>query len=90
MPFDMTGADLIGAAGVTLLLVAFALNLIGRLERDGAVYAILNAIGAGLAGYASWLLPYWPFVILEGTWCAVSLWALVAALKRQRLGARNP
>ena len=77
MSFEMTSADMIGAAGVTLLLVAFALNLIGRLERDGAIYVILNAIGAGLAGYASWLIPYWPFVILEGTWCIVSVSALV-------------
>jgi hypothetical protein len=28
----------------------------------------LNTTGAGLAGYASYLIDYWPFVILEGTW----------------------
>jgi len=87
VPFDLSTADLIGSVGVALLLAAFALNLSGHLHRDGAAYAMLNAIGAGLAAYASWLIPYWPFVILEGTWCAVSLWALGAALLRRKNSA---
>jgi len=80
----MTAADLIGSTGVTLLLAAFSLNLMGHLGRDGAPYAILNASGAGIAAYASWLLPYWPFVMLEGTWCVVSIWALGAVLCKHK------
>lgn len=72
----MTTPDIIGSIGVAALLGAFALNLAGRLDRNGLSYAMLNAGGAGLATIASYMIDYWPFVILEGTWCAVSLWAI--------------
>ncbi|MEM6456079.1 MAG: hypothetical protein AAF772_13370 [Acidobacteriota bacterium] len=69
--------EAIGAFGVALLLAAFALNLTGRLDRADRRYAALNALGAGIAAYASWRIDYLPFVVLEGTWCAASLVALV-------------
>jgi len=78
----MTIADIIGFTGVAILLLAFALNLVGLLTRDGPFYLILNTVGAGVAGYAAWMIDYMPFVLLEGTWCAVSLIALVRTLRR--------
>ena len=78
----MTSTDLIGAGGVSLVLLAYLLHLTGRLRADSPVYAALNTVGAGLACAASLLLPYWPFVVLEGTWALVSLGALVQALRR--------
>jgi hypothetical protein len=41
------------------------------------MYPALNCIGAGLACYASWLIDYYPFVVLEGVWMLVSLFALL-------------
>ena len=73
----MTTADWIGSAGVFLLLVAFALNLLGRLGATTRAYHTLNAVGAGLAAFASYTIGFWPFVVLEGTWMAVALVALV-------------
>jgi len=78
----MRPADWIGAFGVALLLLAFALNIRGKLAGDGVLYSALNAAGAGIAGYASWLISFMPFVLLEGVWCVVSLIALVSALRR--------
>jgi len=75
-------ADWIGAAGVALLLLAFAMNVFGALDRQSVWYSLLNALGAGIAAYASWLIAYLPFLILEATWCAVSLIAAFAALRR--------
>lgn len=69
----MTVTDWIGALGVSFLLVAFFLNLVGRLGKDGFPYLFLNVTGAGLACLASILLRYWPFIILEGCWTLVSL-----------------
>ena len=46
-------ADWVGAAGVSLLLLAFALNVFGTLNRKSTSYSLINAIGAGLAAYAS-------------------------------------
>jgi len=37
----------------------------------------MNVAGAGLACVASVLINYIPFVILEGTWTIVSLYALL-------------
>ena len=80
---EFNWSDLIGSVGVTLLLVAFLLNLRGILSRDGLPYILLNIIGAGLACLASWLIHYIPFVVLEGTWTLVSLFALLNYFKKK-------
>ncbi len=75
-------STLIGSAGVTLLLVAFFLNLIKRLAQDSVAYTLLNLVGAALSGYASWLIGFIPFVVLEATWAIVAAAALVRILTR--------
>ncbi len=77
----MTLPDAIGSLGVGLLLGAFLLNLTGWLRVDARAYRALNALGAGLACYAAWMIDFIPFVVLEGTW---SLVAAVALLRPQR------
>ena len=74
---DLAPADWIGSTGVALLLLAFALNLTGHLRHESLTYPAMNAIGAGLAAYASWLIDYMPFVALEGLWMAVSTVTIV-------------
>jgi hypothetical protein len=69
----------IGTIGVTLILVAYFLSVFNRLNAKSAVFFTLNVLGSGLACYASWLINYWPFVFLEGTWLLVSLAGLVKA-----------
>ena len=73
----MTITDWIGFIGVTLLLVAFFLNVRDVIQRDSLVYLLLNLIGAGIACFASILLKYWPFIILEGCWTIVSAYGLI-------------
>lgn len=72
----MATSTLVGSLGVALLLIAFFLNLIKRLPQDSMGYIVLNIVGAGLACYASWLIGFLPFVVLEGTWSLVALVAL--------------
>lgn len=69
----MTETDWIGIIGVSILLVAFFLNLTNKIKKDSLVYLFLNFIGAGFACYASVLLHYLPFIILEAAWTLVSL-----------------
>ena len=78
-------SDIIGSFGVTLLLIAFLLNLAGKISKDGLTYILLNLIGAGLAMLASWLINYMPFVVLEGTWTLVSLIAFTNYFRNKRL-----
>lgn len=73
----MTLAETLGSIGVALLLAAFALNLTGRLDRRSRLYQSINCAGAGLACYASWLIGFFPFVVLEGVWALVATAALL-------------
>jgi hypothetical protein len=79
----MTITDWTGAIGVTLLLVAFFLNLTGKIAKESFAYLFLNVIGAGIACLASVMLRYLPFIILEGCWTLVSAVGLVAALRKR-------
>lgn len=74
--------DVIGFIGVFILLIAFLLNLLGKLSQNSIGYILLNIIGAGLACLASVLINYVPFIILEGTWTLVSLVALINYFKK--------
>jgi hypothetical protein len=71
---------LVGTIGVSLLLLAYLLNLIKRISQESKTYTLLNIVGAGLACYSSYLISFVPFVILEGTWFVVSLVALIKLL----------
>jgi hypothetical protein len=72
--------DSIGTIGVGLILLAYFLNT-SKLLKDAKLYYVLNIIGASIAAYASFLIGYWPFVILEGTWTLVSIYGLMKAMK---------
>ena len=80
---------LIGSVGVALLLLAFLLQLLHLVRAEGAVYAALNLVGAGLACYASYLIDFKPFVVLEGSWAVVAAVALARALASSRSRTRN-
>ena len=74
--------DIIGTFGVGLILVAYFLNIKTLIPKDGLLYFVLNIIGAGLACYASVLIDYTPFIILEATWVLVSIWGLTGIVKK--------
>jgi hypothetical protein len=80
MPYG-NSATVMGAAGVTLLLVAFFLNLIKALRSDGWLYLLMNLVGATLSCYSSYLIRFPPFVVLEGTWAAVAALGLARKLR---------
>ena len=73
--------DLVGTIGVGLILMAFFLNTARLIDGKGKLYFVLNIIGAALACYASFLINYWPFVILEATWILVSIYGLMKTMK---------
>jgi len=77
----MSPSNLLGTIGVALLLAAFLLNLFGFVMPDSWRYQLLNAAGAGLSCYASWLIGFIPFVVLEATWGIVAIAAMARSLK---------
>ena len=68
----MNFVDLIGFLGVSLILLAYFLNLNGKLAPEELAYILMNFIGASLACLASILMVYYPFILLEGIWTIVS------------------
>ena len=77
----MNMTDIIGTIGVGLILVAYFLHIFNLLSKDNKFFFLLNISGAGLACYASWMINYWPFIILEGTWFLVSVIGLIKNAK---------
>ncbi len=73
--------DIIGTIGVGLILLAYFLNTAKMLERNKRAFYVMNIIGAALACYASFLIDYFPFVILEGTWTLVSIYGLMKTMR---------
>jgi hypothetical protein len=73
----MSYNDIIGSIGVELILLAYCGNTFSLIQGEGKLFFALNAIGAGLACYASLLINYLPFVILEGIWTLVSIIGLI-------------
>jgi hypothetical protein len=73
----MSYNDIIGTVGVGLILLAYFCNTVGLINGKGKLFFLLNILGAGLACYASWLINYWPFVVLEATWFVVSIIGLL-------------
>lgn len=73
--------DIIGTLGVGLILLAYFLNTARLLERNKRAFYVMNIIGAALACYASVLIEYLPFVILEGTWTLVSIYGLMKTMR---------
>jgi hypothetical protein len=80
----MTFTDWIGSLGVTILLVAYFLNVRNIVAKDSFIYLFLNIFGAGLACVASILLKYIPFIILEICWTVFSTFELFLFLKSKR------
>jgi len=73
---------ILGSFGVTLLLLAFFLNLFKIVTQDSRAYILLNILGAGISCYASYLIRYTPFIILEAVWCLVAVTALLKSIRQ--------
>ncbi len=74
--------NIIASFGVSLLLIGFFLNVFQLLNEKSFTYILLNLLGAAISCYASWLIQFIPFVILEGIWGAVAFGGLVKKLYR--------
>jgi hypothetical protein len=72
----MKASDILASVGVIILLIAFLLNLYKKLPVHSNTYKLLNFIGAGICCFSSYLIAFYPFVVLEGVWAFVALLSL--------------
>jgi hypothetical protein len=78
----MSIIDWVGFLGVLQILLAYSLNVMGKVSNKNLSFIMLNLFGAAMACLASILLNYWPFIILETVWTLVSLYALINYKKK--------
>tara|TARA_R110002050_G_scaffold204327_1_gene339521 strand:- start:7100 stop:7354 length:255 start_codon:yes stop_codon:yes gene_type:complete len=75
--------DWIGFIGVLQILLAYILNVLGKIDSNDLIFIWLNLLGAAMACLASILMAYIPFILLEAVWTLVSLISLMK-YKRHR------
>jgi hypothetical protein len=73
----MQAVDWLGFVGVFQILLAYFLNVTGKVTNNSLVFILLNLIGATMACLASILLDYLPFIILEGIWALIAVYSLI-------------
>ena len=78
----MNAGELLGTIGVSLLLIAFALNIANKISATSKLYLLLNIAGAALAGISSYLIDFMPFVILESVWAISSVVVLFKSINK--------
>lgn len=69
-------SDILASIGVVILLIAFLLNLYKKLPAQSKAYSLMNFIGAAICCFSSYLIRFYPFIILEGVWGTVALLSL--------------
>ncbi len=78
----MSTPDIIATTGVIILLVAFFFNLNKKVSAGSYYYIVSNIIGAGLCCFSSYLIKFYPFVVLEAIWASVALVSLFKNVPR--------
>lgn len=69
----MEPSTIIGTVGVSLLLLAYFLNLFRLIRQSSLAYIVLNIFGAAIACVASIMIEFVPFIVLEIIWVIVGL-----------------
>jgi hypothetical protein len=59
--------------GSLLVLAGFAASLLGWLGDKSVLYLVLNAVGSGILAVDAIYEAQWGFLVLEGSWAAVSV-----------------
>ncbi|MBC7401081.1 MAG: hypothetical protein H7289_14170 [Mucilaginibacter sp.] len=77
----MKTSDIIASLGVIILLIAFLLNLYKKIPANSRAYCAMNFVGAAMCGISSYMIDFYPFVVLESIW---SGFALVSFIKVSR------
>ena len=67
----------ISLVGALLILAAFALSQTGRADREDPLYNFMNLIGSGILLVIAIREVQAGFIVLEGAWAVLSLYALV-------------
>lgn len=79
-----SGPDLIGYAGVFMVLVAYTLLQARRMDGNGVLYPLVNLIGAILILISLFYKPNMPAIVMEAAWAVVSIAGIVFVIRRRQ------
>ena len=74
----------ISVLGALAVLAAYAANQFRWIGPSNLSYTLLNIIGAGVLSAIAVVEQQWGFLLLEGVWTLVSLFALIKLLRNNR------
>jgi hypothetical protein len=74
----------VSIGGALLILIAYAGNQGGWLDRQRPLYSLMNLVGSLVLAVVAWRASQWGFLLLEGVWALVSVPPLL------RRGFRGP
>ena len=77
--------DLVGFAGVGLVLGAYFLLQTGRMRGESIPFSLMNALGAAGILVPVWYAPTmnWSVLVIESTWVLISLYGIWHSLTRR-------
>jgi hypothetical protein len=75
--------------GSLLVLVGFAASQFGWIGVGSMPYLVVNAVGSGILAGDAIYEAQWGFLMLEGSWAAVSVVALFRLRRRHGMGHRR-
>ena len=73
--------QLVSVVGALAILAAYAVNQFGMVELDNLPYQLANLVGSGILFVVAAVEVQVGFMLLEGVWALVSLWAVVKILR---------
>lgn len=77
--------------GAMLILVAYIGHQVKWINPTKPIYNLMNAVGSGILGfYALWPRFQAGFVVLEIAWTAISIFAFLRAVRRDKQGQIQP
>jgi hypothetical protein len=78
--------DALGWVGAIILLVAYTLNILQKLETDSSYFLSINLLGALLLTINAYSTESYPFLVVNLFWVLVSTYQLAKKISERKKG----